>query len=94
MRSDDVLNEQFRATKYNVGYDQQEVDTFIDRAVDTLRKYEQGNIPTEPLLTAQKVDSARFTPTKFREGYDQEDVDTFLDRLSDVFQAHERDHQQ
>lgn len=90
MRSEDVLNEQFRATKYNLGYDQQEVDTFIERAVHTLRKYEEGQSPEAPTVTAQKVDAVRFTPTQFREGYHQQDVDEFLDKLAEAFQAHER----
>lgn len=90
MRSEEVLNEQFRGTRYNLGYDQQEVDNFIERAVNTLRTYEAGQAPQEPHVTAQKVDAVRFTQTKFREGYDQQDVDEFLDKLARAFQAHER----
>lgn len=90
MRSEEVLKEQFRGTKYDMGYDQQEVDTFIERAVNTLRTYEEGQSPQEPLVTAQKVDAVRFTATKFRDGYDQQDVDNFLDKLARAFQAHER----
>lgn len=89
MRSEDVLNEQFRATKYTVGYDQQEVDHFLDRVIDTLRTYEDGAIPDQP-LTAQHVHSVRFAPTRYREGYEPQDVDRFLERLAEAFQDRER----
>jgi len=89
MRSDDVLNEQFRATKYTVGYDQREVDRFLDRVIETLRTYEEGATPEHP-LTAEHVQAVQFAPTRYREGYDPEDVDVFLDRLSEAFARHER----
>lgn len=90
MRSDDVLKEQFRATKYSVGYDQKEVDHFLDRVVDTLRKYESGESIERQPVTADTVQSVQFAPTRFREGYDLLDVDKFLERLSEAFQEFER----
>ena len=90
MRSEDVLNEQFRATKYTVGYDQREVDHFLDRVIRTLRTYEDGAVPEHP-LTAHHVQSVQFAPTRYREGYDPHDVDTFLDRLSEAFEHRERE---
>ncbi|MGO1542857.1 MAG: DivIVA domain-containing protein [Gulosibacter sp.] len=85
MRSDEVLNEQFRATKYSVGYDQREVDHFLDRVVDTLRKHESGETIERQPVTAATVQSVQFAPTRFREGYDPHDVDQFLDRLKQAF---------
>ena len=91
MRSDDVMNERFRATKFDVGYDQAEVDTFLDRAHEALRKLEDGAAPHEAPVSAASVEEVRFTQTRFREGYDPKDVDDFLDRLQAAFQQHERD---
>lgn len=90
MRSDEVLKEKFRATKYSVGYDQREVDHFLDRVVDSLRKYESGESIERQPVTAQTVQSVQFAPTRFREGYDPHDVDQFLDRLSKAFIEFER----
>ncbi|RRJ88857.1 DivIVA domain-containing protein [Gulosibacter macacae] len=90
MRSDDVLKEQFRQTKYSIGYDQQEVDSFLDRVVDTLRSYEAGDNP-ENLLTAKNVQTVQFASTRYREGYDPQEVDHLLDRLTVAFEALERD---
>lgn len=100
MRSDELLNQQFRATKYSYGYDQREVDTFIDRAAATLKIYESGTVHSDihtsdvglehPPITSQFVDNVRFTPTHLSEGYDQHDVDEFLDRLASAFQNLER----
>ena len=96
MRSDELLNQQFRATKYNFGYDQREVDTFIDKAAATLKIYEASTVQSDdqhpdvelahPPITANLVRSVRFTPTHLSEGYDQRDVDDFLDRLALAFQ--------
>lgn len=90
MRSDEVLKEKFRATRFSVGYDQQEVDHFLDRVVDTLRKYESGESIERQPVTANTVQSVQFAPTRFREGYDPHDVDQFLERLNQAFQDFER----
>ena len=37
MTADDVLNRKFQATKFREGYDQDEVDDFLDEVVNTLR---------------------------------------------------------
>ena len=91
MHSDDVLNEQFRPTKFRVGYDQREVDTFLDRVVDTLRHYESG-AEVEAPLTKDHVERIQFAPTRYRQGYDPQDVDQFLDRLAVAFQKYEAEH--
>lgn len=90
MRSDDVMNERFRATKFDVGYDQAEVDRFLDRVHESLLKLEEGSPIDEAPVSAQAVEEVRFTQTRFREGYDPRDVDAFLDRLQSAFQEHER----
>jgi len=75
---EDVEAVRFKATKFRDGYDQDEVDDFLDRVVAGLRARQTG----EPgALTPADLDGARFTATKFREGYDMADVDEFLDRV-------------
>lgn len=80
LSADDVLNAKFQATKFREGYDQDEVDDFLDLVVSTLRAREGGPATPRP-LTAQDVAGQRFQATKFREGYDQDEVDAFLDRV-------------
>ena len=80
LTADDVLNAKFQATKFREGYDQDEVDDFLDLVVATLRAREGGPATPRP-LTAQDVAGQRFQATKFREGYDQDEVDAFLDRV-------------
>ena len=74
----DVLNQKFRPTKFREGYDQDEVDDFLDRVSRTLGALETGQV-TDGAVTADEVATVRFQPTKFREGYDQVQVDQFLD---------------
>ena len=80
LTADDVLNHKFAATKFREGYDQGEVDTFLDRVTSTLRGLEVGET-THDVVTADEVAMVRFQGTKFREGYDQDEVDDFLDRV-------------
>jgi DivIVA domain-containing protein len=78
LTADDVLNHKFSATKFREGYDQDEVDAFLDRVAVTLRGIERGE-STPGAVTAQEVNGVKFKATKFREGYDQDEVDDFLD---------------
>ena len=43
LTADDVLNKKFQATKFREGYDQDEVDDFLDDVVNTLRSVEGEN---------------------------------------------------
>lgn len=43
LTADDVLNKKFQATKFREGYDQDEVDDFLDDVVNTLRAVEGEN---------------------------------------------------
>ena len=42
LTADDVLNKKFQATKFREGYDQDEVDDFLDEVVNTLRVTDGG----------------------------------------------------
>lgn len=81
LTADDVLNAKFHATRFRDGYDQDEVDSFLDRVVDTLA----AKPGTQPVTVAQ-VESVRFTATRFRDGYDQDQVDDFLDKVVETLQ--------
>jgi|GEM_PF-1575025 len=78
--ADEVLAAKFQATKFTEGYDQEEVDDFLDRVVTTLRARETG-VPEAGALTIADIDARSFTTTKFREGYAQGAVDELLDRV-------------
>ena len=43
LTADDVLNKKFQATKFREGYDQDEVDDFLDDVVNTLRAVQGEN---------------------------------------------------
>jgi len=80
LTSVDVLNQKFAATKFREGYDQDEVDDFLDRVVETLKEREGVGHAAKP-VTVSDLDAVRFQATKWREGYDQQEVDDFLDRV-------------
>ena len=43
LTADDVLNKKFQSTKFREGYDQDEVDDFLDEVVNTLREVQNEN---------------------------------------------------
>ena len=45
LTSRDVTNHHFTTTSLRRGYDEREVDEFLDQVVETLRYYEQGGRP-------------------------------------------------
>ncbi|QTE30664.1 DivIVA domain-containing protein [Pengzhenrongella sicca] len=52
LTADDVLNKKFQATKFREGYDQDEVDDFLDDVVNTLRAVEGENDELKTKLAA------------------------------------------
>ncbi|MCU1431542.1 MAG: DivIVA domain protein, partial [Actinotalea sp.] len=50
--ADDVLNKKFQATKFREGYDQDEVDDFLDEVVNTLRAVQAENDELKDKLAA------------------------------------------
>ena len=49
---DDVVNKTFQPTKFREGYDQDEVDDFLDEVVNALRALEQENADLKAKLSA------------------------------------------
>ncbi|RMI09001.1 DivIVA domain-containing protein [Cellulomonas triticagri] len=52
LTADDVLNKKFQATKFREGYDQDEVDDFLDEVVNTLRETQGENEDLKSKLAA------------------------------------------
>lgn len=52
LTADDVLNKKFQATKFREGYDQDEVDDFLDEVVNTLRVMTAENEDLKSKLAA------------------------------------------
>lgn len=52
LTADDVLNKKFQATKFREGYDQDEVDDFLDEVVNTLRETQNENEEVKAKLAA------------------------------------------
>lgn len=73
-----IQAKRFSATRFREGYDVDDVDDFLDRAVQAVRRGDD--------LTSV-VDDVRFRTVKFSEGYDMQEVDDFLDELKLVQRA-------
>ncbi len=73
--ADELRRARFRTTRVRAGYDEREVDDFLDAVVARLRSEEPA-----PALAAD-VDGARFTTTSLRRGYDMVDVDDALQHV-------------
>lgn len=52
LTADDVLNKKFQQTKFREGYDQDEVDDFLDEVVNTLRALQSENEELKAKLQA------------------------------------------
>ncbi|RVX37759.1 DivIVA domain-containing protein [Nonomuraea polychroma] len=70
----------FRPGRMGGGYNEDEVDAFLDRIVATLRG------TTDFPVTAKEVREATFSTVLFRSGYLIADVDSFLSSIADVLE--------
>ena len=77
---DDVVDVLFTPTGFRRGYDQDQVDAYLDRIVTTMRARIEGRAVPQPVSAADVV-SVTFDMTRFRGGYDMVEVDEFLDRI-------------
>jgi DivIVA domain-containing protein len=68
-----VRNVQFGPTRLKAGYDERQVDEFLDATIDALRKNR---------ARASEVKNATFATARLRPGYRQPEVDAFLERLA------------
>jgi DivIVA domain-containing protein len=70
-----VEEKQFNTTRLRPGYDEMQVDRFLDEVRDTFLGQRK------PPLTAYDVRKIQFSTTRLRPGYDEEQVDAFLDEI-------------
>ncbi|MBX9387748.1 DivIVA domain-containing protein, partial [Streptomonospora nanhaiensis] len=89
LRPEDIRNKRFSTTRLTTGYNEQEVDAFLDSAEITLDALQRGR-PERALLTSAQVDRVQFSTTRARPGYDPAQVDAFLDFLAAEFRRYER----
>jgi DivIVA domain-containing protein len=84
----DVTNQSFTPTQFRHGYDERQVDDFLDQVVETLRYYEQGGrLGEQAPASPARPD---FTPTTGRRGYDKREVDDFLDQVVETLRYYQR----
>ena len=69
-----IKNVRFSTTRLAPGYDEEEVDTFLDKLVAALSG--DGQLDRSELRTV------RFSTTRLRPGYAMPDVDTFLGEVT------------
>jgi len=89
LTSQEVMNAKFSATRFSEGYEQDEIDEFLDEITETLRAWEkrtaagasQSADAPSGMLTSQDVLNKKFSVGKFFEGYEQSEVDAFLDEI-------------
>ncbi|MET8332522.1 DivIVA domain-containing protein [Streptosporangium canum] len=72
----------FRAGRLGMGYNEDQVDAFLDRVVATLRG------TTDQPVTPGDVRTARFATVILKPGYAVSEVDEFLTDLAGVLEAH------
>ncbi|WP_150240488.1 DivIVA domain-containing protein [Nocardiopsis quinghaiensis] len=89
MTPEDIREQQFATTRLTTGYNEQEVDDFLDRAEFTLAMLQQGR-PDRATLTAAEVERVQFATTRARPGYDPAQVDRFLDVLAEEMHQYEQ----
>ena len=88
LTADDVLTVKFQVSSFKEGYNQDEVDEFLDEVTTAMRGFEERlgalNEPTdsshrqaEILLTSEAVRNVRFSTTRWS-GYHINEVDAFL----------------
>ena len=69
-----IKNVKFSTTRLTPGYDEEEVDIFLDKLVAALSKDGQ--------LDRLVLRNIRFSRTRIRPGYTMPDVNTFLDEIA------------
>ena len=69
-----IQNARFRTTRLGSGYDEEEVDDFLDKLVAMLSGGGR--------LDAAELSIVRFTTTRLRPGYVKQDVDAFLREIA------------
>lgn len=80
----DALHIPFRVRTFRAGYDQDQVDDFLDLAAESLTAAAAGDTPA---MSINDVFDVTFTEVRFQPGYDMDEVDDFLDRVAETLKA-------
>ena len=97
LTADDVLNVKFQVSSFKEGYNQDEVDEFLDEVTTTMREFEErlgtsqassgpAHRKAEILLTSEGVRNIRFSTTRWS-GYRIDQVDAFLAQVVSTMEA-------
>ncbi|WP_411700675.1 DivIVA domain-containing protein [Conyzicola sp.] len=95
LSADEVAHLRLPTTKFDNGFDQDEVDDLLERVVAALREYEAAPVaapveaPPADLLHSSSLADATFTTTRFRTGYSIVGVDGFLAAARELIAAYE-----
>ena len=97
LTADDVLNVKFEVSSFKEGYNQDEVDVFLDDVTTTMREFEErlgtsqessgpSHRRAEILLTSESVRNIRFSTTRWS-GYHIDQVDAFVAQVLTTMEA-------
>ena len=97
LTADDVLTVKFEVSSFKEGYNQDEVDVFLDDVTTTMREFEErlgtsqessspSHRKAEILLTSEGVRNIRFSTTRWS-GYHIDQVDAFLVQVLATMEA-------
>ena len=97
LTADDVLTVKFDVSSFKEGYNQDEVDVFLDDVTTTMREFEErlgtsqassgpSHRKAEILLTSEDVRNIRFSTTRWS-GYRIDQVDAFLVQVLATMEA-------
>ena len=97
LTADDVLTVKFDVSSFKEGYNQDEVDVFLDDVTTTMREFEErlgtsqessgpSHRKAEVLLTSEGVRNIRFSTTRWS-GYRIDQVDAFLVQVLATMEA-------
>ena len=97
LTADDVLTVKFEVSSFKEGYNQDEVDVFLDDVTTTMREFEERlgtsqessrppHRKAEILLTSEGVRNIRFSTTRWS-GYRIDQVDAFLVQVLATMEA-------
>ncbi|WP_081913118.1 DivIVA domain-containing protein [Glycomyces sp. NRRL B-16210] len=74
---EEIHSVRFKTVRLSEGYDEGEVDAFLDRVILALMEPEAG----PQRMVPEAVRNSQFATTRLREGYDMDEVDAFLDQV-------------
>ena len=95
LTADEVAQTRFATTKFDNGFDQDEVEVLLEAIAAALREYAAAAVaePVEAppaLIASSSIPDKTFTRTRFRAGFSPAGVDGFLAAVRPVIAAYEQ----